>query len=172
MATPGYVPLNPLEETRSYESPPWREQPWLQQRPGEVARQPRGEQFGYQGPDQGYVYVLARQFRGKLHLTPGISEDDALVGAISVALKRASVFGRAPVVHDLRLALALWGFLTEAPAELVELRKPLFEEVADPHHYADQRRIADVVPETTLRATPDEVVQAVADGRWRSLLDL
>ena len=43
--------------------------------------------------------------------------------------------------------------------------------MANPHHYAEQRGIADAVPEATLRMTPDEVTRSPAEA-WRSLLDL
>ncbi len=112
---------------------------------------------------------LCHQFEGRLTLEPGEWEDDALAGASAVALKRASLFGRAPVVHDLRLALALFGFLGDAPEDLVELRRHLFEGVAHPHHYVEQRRIADLVPDETLRMSPEEVAERV-QGVWRELL--
>ncbi len=117
--------------------------------------QPRGDRLGHQGPDQGYALRLARQFEGKLTLTAGEHEKDALAGAVAVALKRASLFGRAPVIHDLTVALTVWGFLDEEPPkELVDLRKHLFEEVWHPHHYAELRRIVDLVPEATAAADP------------------
>lgn len=103
---------------------------------------------------------LARRFEGALTLTDGEHQRDALAGAVAVALKRASLFGRAPVVHDLTVALTIWGFLGEAPAPLVELRRPLFEEVWHPHHYAELRRIVDLVPEASLRLTPAQVTDA------------
>jgi hypothetical protein len=172
VAAPEYVPQPAVRSVRSYESPPRRPEPWLADRPGEITDgQPRGERFGSPGPDQGYVYVLARRFEGQLNLADGEHEQDALVGCIAVALKRASLFGRAPVLHDLRLALTVWGFLGEAPPELVELRRPLFEEVANAHHYPEQRAIADAVPEETLRMAPPAVAEAHRRD-WRSLLSL
>jgi hypothetical protein len=112
---------------------------------------------------------LARRFEGKLTLTSGEHEKDALAGAVGVALKRASIFGRAPVVHDLTIALTIWGFLGEAAAELVALRKPIFEEVWHPHHYSGARRLVDMVPEETLRMSPGQVTEAHR-ADWRSLL--
>ncbi len=171
MAAPEHVPVDRNQPVRGYESPPRRPQPWLPDRPAEVVEhgQPRGERLGNQGPDQGYMLSLARRFEGKLTLTPGEHEKDALAGAVGVALKRASIFGRAPVVHDLTVALTLWGFLGSAPKELVELRKPLFEEAWHPHHYAELRRIVDLVPEGSLRQTPTQVTEAHRSS-WRSLL--
>jgi hypothetical protein len=145
----------------------------LSDRPAEVVEdgQPRGLLLGSQGPDQGYMLSLARRFEGKLTLAPGEHERDALAGAVGVALKRASIFGRAPVVHDLTVALTIWGFLGEAPPELVELRKERFEEVWHPHHYGSLRRIVDMVPEGTLRQSPAQVAERHR-ADWRSLLDL
>ncbi len=171
MAAPEHVPVDRTRPVRGYESPPRLADPWRADRPAEVVEhgQPEGDRFGHQGPDQGYALRLARHFEGKLTLTPGEHERDALAGAVAVGLKRASIFGRAPVVHDLTIALTVWGFLGEAPAELVALRKKLFEEVAHPHHYAEQRNLVDLVPEATLRQTPAQVTAAHA-ADWRSLL--
>jgi hypothetical protein len=138
VAAPEHVPVDRTRLLRTYESPPRRAGSWIPSRPGELPHgQPEGQQLGNQGPDQGYVLSLVRRFHGKLTLTAGEHERDALAGAAAVALKRASSFGRAPVVHDLTVALTVWGFLGDAPADLVQLRKKLFEEVAHPHHYAE-----------------------------------
>jgi hypothetical protein len=170
VAAPEYVPVDRTRPIRAYESPPRRPDPWLANRPGELHDgQPHGDRLGNQGPDQGYVLTLARRFAGKLTLTPGEHERDALAGAVAVALKRASLFGRAPIIHDLTVALTIWGFLGDAPEELVALRKPLFEEAWHPHHYEDQRRIADLVPDDVLQLTPQRVTEAHRAG-WRSLL--
>jgi hypothetical protein len=112
---------------------------------------------------------LARRFEGKLTLAPGEHEKDALAGAVGIALKRASLYGRAPVVHDLTVALTIWGFLDEAPHDLVELRSHLFEEVWHPHHYAELRQLVDLVPEATLRMTPAQATEAHR-ADWRSLI--
>jgi hypothetical protein len=51
------------------------------------------------------------------------------------------------------------------------VRKPLFAEVANPHHYPEQRRIVDLVPDESLRQTPQQVAEAHLQD-WRSLLSL
>ena len=89
-----------------------------------------------------------------------------------VALKRASLFGRAPVIHDLTVALTLWGYLSDAPdPELVAVRKKAFEEIARSHHYLEQRLVVDAVPPDTLRLQPSAVTER-HQSDWRSLLDL
>ena len=51
----------------------------------------------------------------------------------------------------------MWGFLADdPPADLVECRRQLFAGVGNvTHHYTEGRRIADMVPESTLRLTVD-----------------
>jgi hypothetical protein len=81
------------------------------------------------------------------------------------------MYSRAPVIHDLKLAFALFGYTdSAAPADLVAFRKSAFEAVG--HHYELQRGIADLVPEETLRMTPEAVARRVASGNWKSLLSL
>ena len=172
MAAPEHVPVDRTKPVRAYESPPRRPESWLPDRPGELVEegQPRGARLGHQGPDQGYALLLARRFEGQLTLTAGEHEKDALAGAVAVALKRASLFGRAPVIHDLKVALTVWGFLDAKPAEeLVEQRRRLFEEVSHPHHYAELGRIVDLVPAATLRLTPDYATRTY-ESDWRGLL--
>ena len=185
MSAPQYVPTNLTEAPRRGLDLPapdtWLppDETHLGPRPAELGpKQPRGDRLGSPGPDQGFALRLARRFEGKLTLSDGEDEADALLGAVFVALKRASLFGRAPVIHDVRVALTLWGFLGDgpasapAPADLVAARRPLFQGARSWHHYVDQRRIVDAVPESTLRLTPDQVAEAVRGDGWRSVLHL
>lgn len=170
MAAPKFVPVSPVGAFRSSETLPAAAE-WRADRPGDlVGAQPKGAKLGSPGPDQGYAIKLANSFHGKLHLHPGEHEHDVLVGILGVALKRASIFGRAPVIHDITRALNVFGFLNpDAPADLVAFRTSLFE--AAGHHYELQRAIADVVPESTLRAGTF-VIERTSSGSWRSLLEL
>jgi hypothetical protein len=172
MAAPKFVPVSPTDRPRSYESPDHIPDRWMADRPAEVTGlQPRAPLFGYQGPDQGYALVVAERFRDKLRLQPGENADDAITGSLGVALRRASLFGRAPTVHDLTVAFTVWGFLDPGPpADLVALRRSLFDEVRFVgHHYSAAREIADRVPEETLRQPHQQVVAAYPD-RWRDLV--
>ncbi len=143
-------------------------------RPGEVVgtEPTAGPGLGNQGPDQGYALKLAERFTGRLMLAAGEQEDDALAGCVAVALRRASMFGRAPVMHDLRVALELFGFLDEAAdAELVAWRRDQFAGAAGHHGYHVKLRLADLVPEEALRLTPAAVANARTDN-WRTPLGL
>jgi hypothetical protein len=169
VAAPEYVPVKPMDDVRAYESPPRRPEPWWAERPGDLdAGQPTGAALGWQGPDQGYALVLAARFRDRIHLADGEHVDDVLAGATGIALRRASRLGRAPVIHDLEVALTVWGFLDrDPPAELIQTRRELFEEVSLPAHYAQGRRLVDAVPDDDLLLPPAEAERAYRK-RWHA----
>lgn len=174
MAAPRFAPVGPTEDPRGYEQTFHVPDAWEATRPGDLeGPQPVGRMLGRQGPDQGYVLVLARRLEPKVKVGADEKVEDALAGCVGVALRRASLFGRAPVIHDLTLALTIWGFLDESPpAELVALRAGMFEGVANTgHHYTESRAIVDLVPEETLRRHHVQVTLAYPD-QWRTFLGL
>lgn len=173
MAAPQFSPTPVVDTTRFYASPAVVPGPWMPNRPGEVVGfQPSGSQLGNQGPDQGFAIKIANGFKDRLQQQPGEHTVDTINGCLGVALRRASIFSRAPVVHDLTVAFTIWGFLdANPPAELVAARTALFVGVGHGYHYAEARTIADMVPEATLKMTPQQVAaQYPAD--WRTLLGL
>lgn len=172
MAAPKFAPVSPTDVVRTYESPEHVPDAWSPDRPAEIqGRQPEGARLGYQGPDQGYVLALSERFRDRIIVTPGESVNDAIRGCINIGLRRASLFGRAPVVHDLTIAFTIWGWLDgAASADLVARRSALFEGVANTnHHYTEGRLIADLVPESTLRLTPEAAKAVYSTGKWQDL---
>lgn len=175
MAAPEHVPTDPMQEVRAYESPPRRPDTWRADRPADFAddhRQPTGDLLGSPGPDQGYALRLARVIEPELQLADGEHVKDAVAGIVAVGLKRASVFGRAPVIHDLRVAATIFGFLDATPdPELVARRHRILEEVSHFHHYMLLRRVVDMVPAEVLRQTPAQVADAYGRG-WRGQLVL
>lgn len=173
MAAPKFSPTPVVDTSRRYESPPFVPDAWLPDRPGEVVGfQPTGDRLGYQGPDQGYALKLAKGFIDRLHLLPGEKAHDAIAGCLGIATRRASIFGRAPVVHDLAIAFTIWGFLGRRHAEeLLEMRRPIFAGLGHGAHYGEIRALADSVPEATLRMSPQEVDHAYP-AQWRELLGL
>jgi hypothetical protein len=172
MAAPPYVPTRPADRPRTYTSPEHVPESWKAERPGDLTgRQPRAPQLGYPGPDQGFGLVLANRLRDRLVLQPHEDADDVVTGCLGIGLRRASTFGRAPVVHDFTIAYTIWGFLvSEPPAELVALRRPRFEGLANTlHHYAELRELVDSIPEATIRRTHQQV-KADYPARWKELL--
>ena len=165
MTAPSYVPAPVVRATeRTYTGPRRRLGAWRAGRPGEVVDQggpPWGTRLGSQGPDQGVALRLARAFRPRLRLGPGEHVADVVVGCVGVALKRAALFGRAPVADDLEVAFGLFGFLEDPPTgeRLIERRR-LFAEASHHHHYSEVRRIVDLVADSDLR--PDAAADAPA----------
>src|SRR5579875_3228766 len=147
MTQPSFVPISEADQVR----PSLRledARPWVQDRPAELRFpvRPGGRHRGTPGPDQGYALRLATGFRDRLRLPPGGREEAVVVGAA----RRAALFGRAPTVHDVETALALFGFLEEAvPQGLVEERRLAFS--SDARDYHVQRALVDRVPEAVLR---------------------
>ncbi len=168
MAAPDYVPVAQGDRPRKALGTPGHDG-WTATRPGDLPdRQPTGDYFGNQGPDQGYAMLLAERFDDRLLLTEGEDSHDVMAGCLGVALARASLFGRAPVIYDLEFAFGLWGYLDTPAVELVAYRRPLFAGAS--HHYWDQREIVDLVPEPTLWLAPTEVRRRLSE--WRTLLGL
>ncbi|HEX9683991.1 MAG TPA: hypothetical protein VGA13_12985 [Acidimicrobiales bacterium] len=168
MSAPKYIPQELSDRPRERDATPPAGH-WTSHRPADfTGRQPSGDVLGSQGPDQGYVLKLVGLFDDRLRLTGGEDRHDVEAGCVAVALKRASLFGRAPVVHDLEVAFRVFGYLDQAPAECVETRKRLFAG-AGHHAYHRVRAIADTVSESSLRMPPVEVASAHS-ADWRSLL--
>jgi hypothetical protein len=124
---PDYVPIAAPDRIRPIDRLPVPRS-WRSTRPGEVLDPvpPQGRSFGSTGPDLGYGLKLARLLVPKVKMTEGELVADAVAGCFAVGAKRAAMFGRAPVIFDMELAFALWGFLDGAPADLIAFRKPLF----------------------------------------------
>ena len=167
MTQPSYVPIVEADQVRqSYRAHAPRD--WRADRPADLRGGPRPRRpvFGTPGPDQGYALLLAeRMFAERVQVTDGESVADALHGAAEVGGARAALFGRAPVATDIEHALVLFGFLGSAPGDLVAWRVPRFRSVA--HHYRERRALVDLVPDATLRLSPDEVRAQLA--QWRQL---
>lgn len=169
MTQPSFVPITEGDQVRGarqLQVPG----PWSPDRPAEL-RTPvrrRGPRMGTPGSDQGFALKLARRFADRLRLSEDESVDDVLTGAALVASRRAGLVGRAPSVHDLTVALSLWGFLDDAPPGLVAVRRSAFR--AASHDYEVQRALVDSVPQASLRLAPDEIERRVREGEWRALL--
>ncbi len=168
MTQPSFVPITEADQVRPalrLEDP----RPWVPDRPAELRLPVRqaGKSLGTPGPDQGYALRLARRFADRLQLRPGESDEDVVVGVALLASRRAALFGRAPMVHDVDTALALWGFLDDGPPEgLLEVRRPAFSSAA--RDYAVQRALVDRVPEAAIRLSASDVAARRDD--WAALV--
>ncbi len=169
MTQPKFAPIQAEDQVREayhLQTP----RPWVPGRPADFrpGSPPRLRGVGTAGPDQGYALLLARRFVGKFRTAEGESPDDAVASILLVALRRAAVFGRAPVLHDLGLGFTLAGYLGDPPQDLVEWRCERFRGAS--HDDWAVRELGLGVPESTLRMMPGQVADSI--GRWRELWGL
>lgn len=178
VAAPKFVPLDPVHEPRDYESAPRRMLPWFTDRPGDFAAAPEHPDrdaggVGSPGPDQGYAMKLSALLRDELQVSESEHVEDAERVVVGIGLKRASLFSRAPILADLRIAATVWGLLDpQAPADLVVERQRRFESLRHwIETYPRLRAAIDTVSTETLRGSLDEVTAAYR-ADWRSQLIL
>jgi hypothetical protein len=166
VAQPSFVPVPDADRVR----------PSIQQpvplkartgRPGElrVPLAPFGQGVGQTGPDQGYALTLAHRLAPSLQLAVGEDRHDVERGLALLASRRAGLVGRAPCVYDVEVAAAIFGFLTNAPDDLIAFRGVLFRGLA--HSYDTQRALIDAVPDAALLVDRSAVVDATL---WRERL--
>lgn len=125
--------------------------------------QPDGPLLGSPGPNIGYALTLAARVRDRLALAPHESADDAVSVIAEVAMRRAAMFGRAPVKPDVDLAIALLGYDGSASLEVAVARSHAVHHAE--HDYATRRGVVDLVTCDLLRAPADDP-DAAAD--WRA----
>ena len=123
------------------------------------------------GPDQGYALRLVKDFKGKIFLFEGEHWEDASEVAVLTALKRASLFGRAPCNHDLEAGFCIWGYLDSSPQEeLLEIRKEKFGHIGSAHNYLMRRYVSDAVSAAGLKR-PLVLIQDDYESNWGTLVD-
>ena len=157
MAVDPYVPIAPEDAPRrSVPIPPARG--WRATRPGDIDPAVgvgcQGVLFGTPGPDGGYALALAERFRDRITVVSPETIADAEELAAGLAMRRAALFGRAPVICDLEVAFTLFGWLGDPPQELVGWRR--FAVAGVEHDYARRVALVDAVPEDRLRRPAEE----------------
>jgi len=141
--------------------------PWYSDRPGDEVSfgQPHGRLFGDPGPNIGYALTLAHRLADRLTLAPTERLDDALAVVSELAMKRAAVFGRAPVMADLDVAAHLLGHLGGCDPDDAVWRAAAVDGAE--HDYNVRRALCDAVDADTLRLPPDVVSGRALELRAR-----
>src|SRR5262249_52396488 len=153
--TDPFVPPDPNAKPRQQQNlPPGVALPpasdWRANRPGDLGPgQPDGKLLGSPGPNVGYAYTLAQRAKDRFRLAPTEHAHDAVAVVAEVAGKRAAQFGRAPVIGDVDLAIALLGYDGSASPEFQSTRATLVREAG--HDYRRRRAVVDAVPDDLLR---------------------
>jgi hypothetical protein len=136
-------------------------------RPGELRSPsaPRGKGVGATGPDQGYALSLASRLAPRLELAKREGRHDVALGIALLGSRRSALAGRAPCFYDLEAAAGLFGFLDDAPEDLVTYRQALFKGVS--HSYEAQRALVDSVRDDVLAKAGTETIDLAS---WRERL--
>ena len=172
MAVDPYVPTRPEDAPRrSVAIPP--ADGWRADRPGDIdpavgSGRKGGVLFGTPGPDSGYALTLAAHFHDQIRAVFPETAHDAEDLAAQVAMRRGAIFGRAPIRADVEVGLTLFGWLSDAPADLVEWRR--FAVAGAGHNYAKRVTLIETIPEWVIRQRPDQIRERMAD--WKHLLGL
>lgn len=165
MAVDPYVPVNAEDAPRrSVAIPPAKR--WVAARPGDLVPAGAGNLQGATGPDSGYALTLAQRFHDQVEVVFPETAHDAEGVAAELAMRRASILGRAPIAADLELTFTLFGWLGGAPPELVEWRRFAAADIG--HAYPRRRALVNAVPASTLRLSAAEARGQLS--RWRELL--
>ena len=171
MAAPKDGP-SPVQQTKFYQSTRKTKHSSGIPRPAEVLKHNENQAgIGHPGPDQGYALRLVKQFEEKVFLFTGEHWEDASEVAVLTALKRASLFGRAPCVYDIEVGLCIWGYLDSNPDdELIELRKDNFGHIGSGHNYLMRRYVSDAISSSGLKRPP-EIIRMDYEQNWRTMID-
>jgi hypothetical protein len=137
---------------------------WTADRPGDLAAgQPTGTLLGRPGPNVGYALTLVNRWRDRFRLGALEHYDDAAAVVAEIAMKRAALFGRAPVATDVEVAMDLLGYADDLPAEAAERRMHLVHG-AGPDYYR-RRVLVDRIPDDVLRLAPTQLAARIGEIR-------
>jgi hypothetical protein len=137
---------------------------WVADRPGDLpAGWPTGKLLGSPGPNVGYALLLAERVRDQLALAPHEHVDDAIAVVAEIAMRRAALFGRAPVMPDVEFGMQILGYRGDADADFVAWR---VRAVRGTHHdYYERRSLVDAIPVDILRLVPTALPAHLAEAR-------
>ncbi len=129
---------------------------WKPNRPGDLGpAQPQGRLLGMPGPNIGYASLLVARAANRFHLSELEHLEDAMAVVAEVAMRRATLFGRAPTQADVDVAMGLFDYDEESDPTHIAWRVHNLTGAA--HDYVKRRRIVEAVPEAQLRLTPEEI---------------
>ncbi len=144
---------------------------WRADRPGDLVagrsgfgQSHAGTLRGTPGPNVGYGYTLAERARDRIVVAPHEDRHDAISVVAEIAMKRASAFGRAPVIGDIELAISLLGYDGSGDDGFVAWRTRAVHDCA--HHYPLRRAIVDSVPPALLAKKVADLVPEIS--QWRA----
>jgi hypothetical protein len=137
---------------------------WVADRPGDLpAGWPTGKLLGSPGPNVGYALTLASRLRDQLALAPHEHADDAIAVVAEIAMRRAALFGRAPVMRDVEFGMQILGYRDDADPDFVAWRMRAVQGAQ--HDYYERRALVDAIPVDILRLVPSALPAYLAETR-------
>lgn len=141
---------------------------WVADRPGDDDSKLNGagELFGNAGPNVGYAYTLVARVFDSLVLNSAEHHHDVEPLVAEIAMKRASHFGRAPIMKDVDCAVHLLGLGSELDPEETKKRVLLVHDCG--HNEHKRRKIVNSIPDELLFSDKAPSVEKVS--AWRASL--
>jgi len=167
--TDPFVPERREDEPRQEPNlPPGVKMPaarsWIANRPGDLpAGWPTGKLLGSPGPNVGYALTLANRARDQLVLAPHEHSDDAIAVVAEIAMRRAALFGRAPVMLDVEFGMQILGYRGDADPDFVDWRMRALQGAH--HDYYERRSLVDAIPVDVLRLVPSTLPAHLTEAR-------
>ena len=169
MPTDPFVPERLEDEPRQEPNlPPGVKMPparsWVANRPGDIpAGWPSGKLLGSPGPNVGYALTLANRARDRFVLAPHEHPEDAIAVVSEIAMRRAALFGRAPVMPDVEFGMEILGYRGDAAADFVAWRTRAVRGTRD--DYYERRALVDAIPVDILRLVPAALPAHLPEAR-------
>ena len=169
MPTDPFVPERLEDEPRQEPNlPPGVKMPparsWVADRPGDIpAGWPSGKLLGSPGPNVGYALTLANRARDRFVLAPHERAEDAIAVVAEIAMRRAALFGRAPVMPDIEFGMRIMGYTGDAPSRFVDWRVRAVR--GTDHDYSERRTLVDAIPVDVLRLVPSALPEHLQEAR-------
>ncbi len=160
MTQPPYVPVSKGSSLRKFDSLSLPKS-WKLNRPAELSVNrhsavEQGKQLGTPGPDSGFAMKLARVALEGVTDSSGLSAADIKAAVVAVTIARASLFSRAPVMNDVRFAIASLAIGSEnLGTREVEVRNHLVRGIS--HDYMKARDLVGRYGVETLKLDSDKV---------------
>ncbi|MDA8197164.1 MAG: hypothetical protein M0019_08195 [Actinomycetota bacterium] len=160
MTQPQYVPVKNGSSLRKFDSLALPKS-WKLNRPAELSVNKhsaveQGKNLGTPGPDSGFAMKLARVALEGVADSSGLSAADIKAAVVAVTIARASLFSRAPVMNDVRFAIASLGIGNDGLNDHeVEVRNHLVRGIS--HDYMKARDLVGRFGVETLKLNFDKV---------------
>lgn len=145
-------------------------QAWIGNRPGDDLLQKKDNELllGNPGPNIGYALKIVNNEFDTLYLVEHENEHDVVALLAEIAMRRASVFGRAPVKADVVLAAHILSYDVEPTQGEEKWRPQLIHNCSHDEHR--RRQIVNSVPQMIIKG--ENHGHDAISGWWEKLEDL